>query len=1095
MSKLTIYRASAGSGKTFTLTREFIKLLFNQPSEYRNILAVTFTNKATAEMRRRILEKLFELGNPAIKKPDYLDELMQETEWKEEKIRERARFILRLLLHDFSRFSVNTIDSFFQQIIRAFARDAGLQLGFRTELDHKSVMTQAIDRVVLEMDMKGHETLKKWLLDFAEKKITEGKSWNINNEISNFSQEIFKEAYQSVAGPLSEKLSDKSFMNQYLSKLQKIISNYEQTLKTIGVKGLEIIKKWDLDISKDFNGGSRSKLLVFKKLSEEVKFDEAQIFALHNTLEAWQKKTNPEHINKAIEGAYNDGLNALLDQYVSLKNQQGKDYFTARAIVKNFYTLGIINDVYQKILEVSREQNVFLLSGTNHLLTRIIRRDEAPFIYERTGTRYHHYMIDEFQDTSSMQYANFRPLISNSLAQENFAMLVGDVKQSIYRWRNSDWTLLAEQVEKEFDIYGTNIETLDTNFRSSANVIAFNNSFFQHISRALQAQLIQKSEGHISDTPGFETKISEAYHDVAQKVAAKNLDNEGHVSFQFLEAANKEDFREQAIEASINRIRELLNSGFSPSDICVLVRKKTEGIAITNALLSGAYHPEKSPLPVISNETLRLNSSPAVLFIINHLKFILSPDDKVLEAFIRLHWERNLREADMINFDASDVFHNAEKTTSWEEHLAFIENKQQLPLYDLADELTRLLPENIRTEQGIYIQALLNNINSFSAQEAANLNLFIDEWEKNIQFESIAGPENQEAIQVMTVHKSKGLEFKAVVLPFCNWELNDERQQNLLWCKPRSAPFNELDLVPVNYEKSLVESHFSNEYLEELMHQYIDNLNLLYVAFTRAELSLSAFCQKKKTPPKELGTVSDLLWFHFEARESDHHELPGNWNTVSQTFELGTMFREAKESKDSDSEKEENSGTKRLFDTCPLPTMETFPFRERIAIHLESDEYFDDEKEESGITYGKIMHHLFEMIETHEDLDDALKTLWFEGKIDEKEQSIIRERMEKWLNHPEVESWFNGSYKILPEVAILHKNIRRPDRVMLSDKETIVVDYKFGKAEATRHQLQVRGYMNKIKEMGHPNVKGYIWYVPHQEVVKVENDIIQGSLF
>ena len=1092
MSQLTIYRASAGSGKTFTLTREFIKLLFKQPTEYRNILAVTFTNKATAEMRRRILEKLFDLGNPSSNNPDYLEELKKEMDWNEHKVRERARFILRLLLHDFSRFSVNTIDSFFQQIIRSFARDAGLQLGFRTELDHQSVMMQAIDRVVLEMDMKGHETLKKWLLDFAEKKITEGKSWNINREISSFSEEIFKEAYQSVAGPLSEKLSDRKFMNQYLAKLHGIVRNYEQKLKETGVKGLEIIKKWNLDIAKDFNGGSRGKVLVFNKLSNEQKYNEDQIFALHNNIEAWQKKSNPDHINKAIEGAFNDGLNALLGDYITHKQTHEKDYQTARAIIRNFYALGIINDVYQKILEVSREQNVFLLSGTNHLLTRIIREDEAPFIYERTGTRYFHYMIDEFQDTSSMQYANFRPLISNSLAQDQFAMLVGDVKQSIYRWRNSDWTLLAEQVEKEFDTFGTRVKTLDTNFRSSANVIAFNNSFFQHISRALQAQLIHKSEENEQNEPptGFNTKIIDAYHDVAQQVATHNQTLSGNVAFKFLEAENKDEFWDKSIQASIERVDNLLKNGYTPSDICVLVRKKSEGIAITNALLSGEYHPEGTPLPVISNETLRLNSSPAVLFIINHLKFILSPDDKVLEAFIRLHWERHLRETGHAGFDASDVFHNPDKRANWEEHLEFLKNKQQLPLYDLADELTRLLPEEIRAEQGIYLQALLNKINGFSAQETADINLFLEHWEAKIQFESIVGPENQEAIQVMTVHKSKGLEFKAVILPFCNWALNDDRQQNLLWCKPQTAPFNELDLVPVNYEKSLINSHFANEYLEELMHQYIDNLNLLYVAFTRAELSLTAFCQKKKNPPKELGTVSDLIWFHFEARESDHEELPGSWDSVNLEYYLGeTLTPPSRDAKPSDQQQE------RPVKTCQLPTMETYAFRDRIAVHLESDEYFEDDREESGATYGKVMHHLFEMIETREDLDDAMKTLWFEGKIDEKELISIREKMEKWLNHERVKRWFDGSYKILPEVAILHESIRRPDRVMLSDQEVIVVDYKFGKADTAKHQLQVKSYMNKIKAMGYTNVKGYIWYVPQEEVVPVENNIIQGTLF
>lgn len=1092
MSQLKIYRASAGSGKTFTLTREFIRLLFREPLDYRHILAVTFTNKATAEMRQRILQKLFELGYSTDKKPDYLEELMQELDFSEVQVRTRARLILRLLLHDFSRFSVSTIDSFFQQIIRAFARDAGLQLGFRTELDHQSIMVQAIDRVVLEMDMKGHETLKRWLLDFAEKKIVEGKSWNINREISSFSEEIFKEAYQSVAGSLSEKLADRKFMNRYLSQLHAIITDYEKKLKQIGDDGLAIIQKWDLDISKHFNNGSRSKVLVFKKLANQEKYNEDHIFVLHNNVEVWQKKSNPDHINKAIEGAFNDGLNRLLGQILKLFEKEKRDYITARAIVRNFYALGIINDVNQKILEVSREQNVFLLAGTNHLLTRIIRKDEAPFIYERTGTRYSHYMIDEFQDTSSLQYANFRPLINNSLSEDQFAMLVGDVKQSIYRWRNSDWTLLAEQVENDFNTFGSSIHTLDTNWRSSANVIAFNNSFFQHASKALQAQLLHKVPENIeAATDGFDHKIMEAYHDVVQKVAPNKSSDGGNVRFAFLEASTKDEFREAGIEASVKQIDQLLKNGYSPSDICVLVRKKDEGIAITNALLSGEYHPEGTPLPVISNETLRLNSSPAVLFIINHLKFILSPDDKVLEAFIRLHWERSRREAEEAEFDASEVFHNPETASSWEEHLEFLKNRQQLPLYDLADELVRLLPENIRAEQGIYLQTLLNSINNFSSQETADLSLFLDQWEKRGQFDTVMVPESQEAIRVMTIHKSKGLEFKAVVLPFCNWDLDANKVQNLLWCRPQEEPFNELDLVPVNYEKALLESHFVNEYLEELMHQYIDNLNLLYVAFTRAEQVLSVFCQRKQKEPTELITVSDLLWFHFEARESDPGELPGEWDGVKYEYKLGTFANAPVQKSENNSKNTE----KRITTTKDLPTMQTFPFRDRVAIHLESGEYFEEEGTESGTSYGKVMHHAFEMITQREDLDDALKTLWFEGKIDDREQTDLKKKMEKWLSHPEVKTWFNGTYKVLPEVAILHQNIRRPDRVMISEKETIVVDYKFGKADAAKHQLQVKGYMNKIKEMGYPNVKGFIWYVPQEEVVRVDNEMVQGTLF
>ncbi|MGQ1890554.1 UvrD-helicase domain-containing protein [Thermophagus sp. OGC60D27] len=1090
MSQLKIYRASAGSGKTFTLTREFIRLLFADPFEYRHILAVTFTNKATAEMRQRILKKIYELGYKTTGQTDYLDDLMAETGMQENQVRKRARLLLRFLLHDFSKFSVNTIDSFFQQVIRAFARDAGLQMGFRTELDHQSVLTQAIDRVVLEIDMKGHEAMKRWMINFADKKISEGKSWNINREISTFSEEIFKETYQSAAESLSRKLADKNFMNSYLSKLRQIITNYENLLQQFGEKGLQLIRQFNLDISNDFNNGSRSKMLIFKKMAEKYDFKEDHILALHNNLSSWKRKKNPPHIDHAIDNLYQGGLNDMLGEIVNFIHSNKKNYLTAKAILKNFYALGIINDVNQKIQEISREQNVFLLAGTNHLLSRIIKEDEAPFIYERTGNRYSHYMIDEFQDTSALQYANFRPLIINSLAQDKFAMLVGDIKQSIYRWRNSDWTLLADQVEEDFKIFGAEVKSLDTNWRSSDNIIAFNNSFFTNAAKALQANIIQRaSNGENQEMlpDEFNLRIMEAYKDVVQKKPAKDSTNEGHVSFSFLEADKKEEFQIKTIQATVEHINNLLMNGFSFSDICILVRKKSEGTAITKALLSGEYHPENKTLPVISNETLQLSSSSAVLFVINHLKFIQNPDDKVLEAFIRLHWERYHRENNPTHIDASGIFHNPTRLQTWEEHLTFLSNKQPFPLYDLADELVRLLPREIREDQGIYIQTLLNRINQFSSRETADLNLFLDEWEKIIRNESVMLPENQEAIQVMTIHKSKGLEFEAVIMPFCNWDLDASRQQNLLWCHPPKPPFNELELIPVNYEKSLIDSHFQKEYLQELMDQYIDNLNLLYVAFTRAKQSLTAFCQYSKKGPTDLVNVSDLLWFHFLL---NHKDIPGKWDEENYIYSFGSPT--PKEEENLEKEKKESPRSSESFQ---LNALETYSFRDRIHIHKESNEFFDNESMEHGVSYGKIMHHLFEMIETRDDLNEALKNLWYEGKIEEKEIGFIRSKMNQWLQHPEVQKWFDGSSKVLSEIAIIDKDIRRPDRVMISADATIVVDYKFGKVDEWKHHAQVRGYMNSIKKMGHPNVKGYIWYVPHGEVVKVDNMSVQGKLF
>ena len=1063
MSQLNIYRASAGSGKTFTLTLEYIKLLFANPTDYRHILAVTFTNKATSEMRLRILESLHQLSGEDCNSSDYMKELREKFKFSEKQVRARAKQILGMLLHDYSHFSVSTIDRFFQQIVRSFAREAGLLSTFRLELQPNQIMTQAIEKVILEMNLPENAELKRWLVEFAESKMEEDKGWDIAREIYGISEAIYSETYQANALELSERLADKSKLRTYREQLRSIISETDKQLKDIGAKGLKIIESYGLDILEDFSGKSRSKVKIFLKMDSLKDFiDEKSYKELIDNPDKWIRKDTAKETQNRIFDAYNAGLNKLLHEVVSLIADKSSDYFTAQAILENLNALGIVNDVSLKINELCRDNNLFLISGTNHLLNRIIDDNETPFLYEKTGTRYSHFMIDEFQDTSTLQYKNFMPLISESLANNKHSLLVGDVKQAIYRWRNSDWNLLAEKVENDFNGYGTDVSVLVTNWRSSGKIIHFNNDFFADAPRVLQDtfnNMIPETSDSDSYFTQMEHKIVDIYADVEQKVAHNKAENEGDIYIRLFEGT-KAEIEETILTSCVGRIAELIDAGYELLDICVLVRKNSEGILITNALLSGEYHPQKEPLDVISSESLLLSGSEAVKLIVAQLKYLQNPNDLILESFIKLSYYKHLCKNDN-TIDVSLI-----SDDNWADYKEKLFKISQKPLYELVNSLVGMLSEEESEANAVYLQSFLSVVLNYIGQENADLNMFLDYWENQKERLSLSIPENQDAIRVMTIHKSKGLEFKAVVLPFFTWELK-ESKHNLLWVKPECQPFDYLTLVPVTSKKDLIYSHFSREYLSEIMQQYVDNLNIAYVALTRAKDSLSVFASIQKIEKESIKTIADILYL-FVCNEKQSLF----WNSETLTYKNGIA-------KGSSKDRKQSGGAE-------INKLLTFPFDDRIAIHLESDDYVDDERAGKQ-SYGKIMHRLFESIVTKDDVDKSLKELRNKGIITFDELKKLKEQAMLWLSHPKVAKWFDGSYDVKTEAEIISKSNKRPDRVMFGENEVIVVDYKFGEIKSPHHQRQVKEYIRLIRQMGYDNVTGFLWYVSGEEVEEVEN--------
>ncbi|MFA5850461.1 MAG: UvrD-helicase domain-containing protein [Bacteroidales bacterium] len=813
MGNLNILKASAGSGKTHNLTREYLRLLFKSDSAYKHILAVTFTNKATDEMKRRVLEELFKMSasDPVAKKR------------------------LITILHDYSSFSISTIDRFFQQTMRAFAREIGKNSSYSVELDQDMVLAEAIDQMILNLDKEESSELLDWLISYSYDSIESGKSWDIKKGIKELAEQIFKEAFKIKNIELGDKLTGKKELAAYKKVVGNIILKFENQLIDIGKRALKIIERNNLVVS-DFKGGSRSPLNYFSKIASGATSAPTATFKeLLDNQANWYKntltKTDPS-LCHSIENAYDDGLNDLVRQIVNMA-EEWREYNSAKVTGNNIYSLGILLDINKYIQKYSKENNVVLLSETTELLNQIIDGSDTPFIYEKVGSRIDNFMLDEFQDTSLMQWQNFKPLIQNSLAAGNDNLIVGDVKQSIYRWRGSDWNLLNSDVYNDFDNNQIKEKQLTENWRSSENIVKFNNDFFTYAA-AICDNILGESE----------ISTAEVYNEVKQTVAEQRNGNEGHVQLKFIENEDGESWHESVLNKIAPSMDKLLENGYKYNDIAFLVRKNSEGVEIVNFLIDKGY-------PVISDEALLISSSKSVMKIVTILRYCNNPKDPINNLI-----------ADYENITLS--------MDNFPEHL---------PLYEMCEKIVCDWLGDIDLSEAAFVQGFLDTVLDYVKNNRSDLASFLEWWNEKSSKISLSSPEGQDAIKVMTIHKAKGLGMKVVIVPFFEITLDHSSQKrNIIWCEPNVEPFNGVPFIPIVYGKNLQETIYAKDYQRERQKAFIDNLNTAYVAFTRAKKELLVFARRAKKP-EEPKSVSDILYRYYKDELDEKQEICiGDWS-------------------------------------------------------------------------------------------------------------------------------------------------------------------------------------------------------------------------
>jgi len=1058
---LTIYSASAGSGKTYKLTGIYLTSLFKSRYNYRKILAVTFTHKATAEMKSRILDNLHKLA--VGEKSEYLHELTAETNKSEVWIRNEAKDILNSILHDFSRFSVSTIDSFFQKILRAFAREVGLHAGFNIELDHSSILSSAIDEMI--SSAVSDPQLKNWLTSYAMSNIDDEKSWNLKTGITKLGQELFNEKFKILSIGERTNLENKEFLLQYIEKLKSISYLFEKQLIVYGKKCEEICSILELSDDMFYRKGQGIPRFIRLLASGVVTAPNSYVREILNDPPRWSTGPAAQQLQTAIDSGLEDTLKEAIKHF----DENIIAYNSADAILENVYALGILSDVLHNVHVITNSENSFLLSDAGEVLNLITKGEQSPFIYEKVGNSFENFMIDEFQDTSIIQWNNFRPLIENSMAEGFDNLVVGDIKQSIYRWRNSDWKILGSVLNQMVDNKRILSRPLTINWRSRSNIIKFNNSLFSIIPGQIDELLSEDS---------LSVSFKKLYSEAVQTDPGKK--DGGYVRLEFIENDKEAKWQEAVLQRLPGVIESFQNNGYSASDFGIIVRDGKEGSMVLKTLIdySNNCSSEKKStynFNVVSNDSLLLSNSPVINFIIAAISVVNDPKDMIsrgvmLRFYLLSKGDEEADKAPLI----SEKLIECSKPYFPEGYEDFLDRVKQMPLFEATESIIKFYGLGDYSWNVAYLNTFQDYVLSFTENKNADLQSFLDWWLATGMRKSVVLPGNQEAIRILTIHKSKGLEFKIVILPFLSWNLDHIPSKSpILWAHPGISPFNELGILPVKYGKDLSDTIFADNYKEEKYSVYLDNINLLYVALTRAKDAIYGFSVDNPKSKNSIASVlKDAITLNINSSEASGFNVNGFYSVRDKVFELGVIPEN----------KREISDNINLISSKYSVSQEM----ESLKLKLHGENYFSSEAAEvrKRINYGKLMHEVFEGISTPSDISLAVRKLVLEGKLPEEESADIEKRINSLISTPQVAEWFMAGNEVMKEAGILlpSGNLRRPDRVIFKDGKTTIIDFKFG--EENSHYLeQVEQYRHLLLDMGYSSIEGFIWYVDKNKIV------------
>ncbi|MBU2937942.1 UvrD-helicase domain-containing protein [Lacinutrix sp. C3R15] len=1033
----TIYNASAGSGKTFTLVKEYLKILLqsNNTQQYKYILAITFTNKAVGEMKERIIEMLTEFSSEDIlNKPNSMfTVLTEELQMKPELLQKKSKKILNSIIYNYAAFDVSTIDGFTHKIIRTFAHDLKLPLNFEVELDQDSLLQEAVDSLIAKAGT--NKQLTKVLVDFAIEKADEDKSWDISFDFNKIAKLLVNES--DVAH--IEKLKDKSLddFKALKTQIKKDLKSLEEEIVEISKNVLQLISEAGLQFN-DFSSSYLPK--HFEKLANKnfaVSLDTKWQITLINNETLYPKRLTPEL------GAVIDGLQPqFIKAFEATKNLVFQQKFL-KAFYKNITPLSVLSAINQELTNLKLDQNKLLISEFNTLISKEIKDQPTPFIYERLGEKFRYYFIDEFQDTSKLQWQNLIPLIDNSLAGENLkqekgtAMLVGDSKQAIYRWRGGEADQFIDLYSKKslpFQVE-QHVDNLPTNYRSYKEIILFNNSFFKYVAETFFSN------------PDYNNLYIEG-----SKQNTFNT-NEGYIQLEFLDLKN-ENRDEIYPQKTLEIIKTCLKNGFTYQDICILVRKKKEGVAIAEFL-------NTENIPIMSSETMLIFNSPEVQFIHNILTLLVQSDNDEIKVKALNYLTQKFKIKDKHAFFSKHIKQSLFQTfKSFETYNIYLTPNQllQLPLYELAESIVRNF-KLIETSNA-YVQYYLDFVLEYAQKQGSSLSGFLEHANNKKENLSIVSPQGQNAVQIMTIHKSKGLEFPVVILPYADLNIYKEIEPKE-WFPLQAENFNGFSSTLLNYNKEFenygeVGLQIHNKHQAELE---LDNINLLYVALTRPKEQLFILSQRDVSK-NELEQPKSFagLFINYLVQQQKYHE-----NESLYTFGNAKKTSTPKVTPKKIIEQQEFITTTKESHNIKIVT---------------NSGYLWNTTQEKAIEKGNLIHNIMAHIKTKEDITFAISHFLDKAIINPDQAQELQKTVTQIIEHKALKNFFTEENTIYNERDIIsNQEIIRPDRLVINAKnEATIIDYKTG-AINNKHQLQLENYQRIIEEMPYQVTNKILVYI------------------
>ena len=1047
MSNFVTYNSSAGSGKTYTLVKEYLKIALetDYPHQYKHILAITFTNKAAAEMKQRIISSLQALssGNELTGTVKFLLEDLQKPESEgglgadRPVIMQRSRNVLKSILHNYNDFGVSTIDKFTHKIIRTFAHDLHLPLNFNIEIEEKDVLKASIDMLVAQVGT--NEKLTRLLLEYTSKKAEAEESWNIENDLYEFSKKLLKEDGELHLKKLRN-LSIEDF-DSIKTQLYKETKTFENMVKLMGEQGMDLIRKKGIDPS----GFSRSFFFNYwKDLATHKKYTptdttlkiirgEANWYA--TTVDSSQKQLIDENQREFIQ--LFESSREYIDKFEG-------NYIVNKLIIKNLYNLAVLNEIEKTILEFKKENNVLNISDFNKRIASIVESEPTPFIYERLGEKFNHYLIDEFQDTSIIQWHNIIPLVENSLGNGNFNMVVGDAKQAIYRFRGGEVEQIINLpgiykhndnpllIEREDALNRNYLEkNLTTNYRSKAEIVKFNNDFFQSVSKTLT------------------NKYMELYSELTQEYNVENTG--GGVSVFFNEDTDNEAYKLFILKNIFNIIKENQKAGYPLSDMAVLTRNNKDGAEVASYLL-------EHNINVVSSESLLLNSSEEVDFLTNVLRYLSFPDDKKHQLEV-LSYLTDIFEDDLFEVFRSypdQTFLNYIKSKNIAFSFRQIENYS---LYELVEYL--IVKFDLNKKIDVYIQFFLDKVHEYATRYDNSILNFLEWWNIKSDKFSIVIPEGVDAVRVMSIHKSKGLEFPVVIYPFA--DSNVKVGEDFFWADDTDVVGLGAAIIPML--KELENTRYASVYEEEINKSRLDLINLLYVALTRPKDRLYIISRLNKKPSVN-GAVADYLidfCRQYPDREIEtHHYSFGLFNNKEQDKIVQTENEQA-------------------FDIINYNN-----WREKIQVSYEAPKIWDTQNPEAIGEYGTLIHNILSEIVHVNDMDKVLSSYLIKGLITKQQLPLIKTAINDLFKIPEVKHLFTDFDELKNERSILLPNasVYQPDRVVVKGEKTYLVDYKTGE-KMQKHIDQLNNYKRLLMDMGYQNINAFLLYINERDLVRI----------